>query len=487
MLGLLACALLLPVHAAAPPLGALSPASSQQLKAVQSILAVLRVDLGPSSPGSNVCKWPGIQCDAKQQVTGINLGAATKWGKGSRLPPAALLKQLPALKSLSIQAPELAGGLPSDYSTLTQLDTLVIRVTGRGVQSALPPTWSKMSKLRVLVVGGGVQGTLPPAWSGMQSLAVLDLAGNKNLTGGLPAPWGALQQLKQLNLSGTGLQGGIPDNWGGLQRFGTATPSAQPGFVDLTRTPGLVGCIPLSWTANPALIKPQVNLAGSRLTIKCSSPPAKPAPAPAKAPAPVGPGGSAAVGRVSDRAALLEVLASVGVGVPNAAEGSEYCAWDIITCDAQQRVVGIRWGYGLSDWMMPVNGSLPSAVMLRKLPALRSIGIKYTTPLPASTPARSLPEDWASLSGLEAIEVTGASLTGTLPDSYGALKRLQVRPLPAFQLAGGGGRGAAGHMCMFTGHCRMGCLSTLCSQYTISLPCIHSPVAQDSCLCTCLS
>jgi hypothetical protein len=434
----------------------MSPSPSLQLKVMQAIMAILRAK--PPAE-TNVCRWPGIRCDAKQQVTGIDArdtglaGTTAKWGNGTRLPPAALLQRLPALNSLTIYAQELAPGLPSDYSNLTQLDTLVIRVTGRGVQSALPPAWSKMSKLRVLVVSGGVQGTLPPEWAGMQSLAVLDLSGNKNLTGRLPAPWGALQQLKQLNLSGTGLQGSIPEDWGGLQRFGVMTPSAQPGFVDFSRTPGLVGCIPWSWTANPALVKPQVSLAGSRLTIKCSSPPARPAPTPAAKPAPMGPRGAAAVGRVNERAALLAVLASVGVGVPNAAEGSEYCAWDIIQCDAQQRVVGIRWGYGLSDWMMPVNGELPSAVMLRTLPALRSIGIKHTTPLPATTPARSLPADWASLAGLESIEVTGAGLTGTLPESFGALKRLQVRPSPAQQR---GRQGQAVHgMCMLTGHCSM--------------------------------
>lgn len=164
--------------------------------------------------------FPGVQCDAQKNVVSINLFQRQL---GGALPPGAVLKGLPFLRSVDFSEAGINGTLPGDWGRLAPwLED--IRISGNlGLTGSLPKSWSGMSNLTVLYLhNNNLRGPLPPELSNWTAIEYLALQKN-GISGTLPAAWSKMKNLKKLRLYENMLTGTLPPElgpgWSGLEHL----------------------------------------------------------------------------------------------------------------------------------------------------------------------------------------------------------------------------------------------------------------------------
>lgn len=123
------------------------------------------------------------------------------------------------IESLEFRSnPGLVGRLPSGFSRLTKLDSLV--VLGNGLNGELTPSLSNLTRLRRLVLSwNSFTGSIPSEYGRLTELLILDLSGN-TLLGPLPPSLGNLTSLLKLDLSDNRLlSGNLPEQLNNLKNL----------------------------------------------------------------------------------------------------------------------------------------------------------------------------------------------------------------------------------------------------------------------------
>lgn len=195
--------------------------------AQQASLEQLYTDLGgPQWPkqqgwtqGASYCSWQGVRCCGSSNlmagssvpcpvegaVAGLDLAGNSLSGAW---PAAALSGLADSLVHLNMRSNQIAGGLPSSISDLTQLSRLYIdenRFTG-----PFPAALGQLSNLTEFSASSnGFSGSLPASLSNLDKLQWLLLDSNQ-LTGAVDADLLQLPQLEMLNLQNNQLSGALP-------------------------------------------------------------------------------------------------------------------------------------------------------------------------------------------------------------------------------------------------------------------------------------
>jgi hypothetical protein len=107
--------------------------------------------------------------------------------------------------------------------------------------------------------------------------------------------------------------------------------------------------------------------------------------------------------------AIKRVLDPPGTALKDWQPGSNNpCAWTGIVCDRTSQRVRMIGSDDPSATTAAVelSGQLPGGALLRRLPALKTIGLDDTGV------GGTLPEDWSQLVQLEGIYLNGNALTG---------------------------------------------------------------------------
>ncbi|XP_010536765.1 PREDICTED: probable LRR receptor-like serine/threonine-protein kinase At4g26540 [Tarenaya hassleriana] len=191
---------------------------------------------GDSSP----CKWVGIRCNRRGQVTEIQLkGTADLQG-----PPPVSLRSLNSLTSLVLSGVNLTGPIPDELGDLSGLE--VLDLSDNSLSGGIPVGIFRLKKLRMLYLNTNflegqipseignlsglveltfydnqLSGEIPRRIGELKNLRVLRGGGNKNLRGKIPWEIGNCENLVMLGLAETSLSGVIPASIGNLKRVQT--------------------------------------------------------------------------------------------------------------------------------------------------------------------------------------------------------------------------------------------------------------------------
>ncbi|CAA6653516.1 unnamed protein product [Spirodela intermedia] len=163
------------------------------------------------SGGEGPCSWPGVSCDGRSRVVGINVsgrgdGDASLGSTGSdpatrltgRLSTA--IGRLTELRVLSLPFHSFRGEVPGEIWELQSLE--VVDLEGSSISGVLPG------------------GEIPSSLSGCVELEAMDLSRNR-IKGTIPGFFGDLPKLRELDLSFNKLGGRIPGE------IGDACPSLE--------------------------------------------------------------------------------------------------------------------------------------------------------------------------------------------------------------------------------------------------------------------
>ncbi|GBF99001.1 hypothetical protein Rsub_11805 [Raphidocelis subcapitata] len=101
---------------------------------------------GRGAGGGYCAAFDGVRCDGARNVVGIDLGKAGPLG--GALPPGAVLRALPKLRSLWLPSAALAGALPADWGGLSELED--VRLGGNALEGGVPHAWTNMGGLKRL-------------------------------------------------------------------------------------------------------------------------------------------------------------------------------------------------------------------------------------------------------------------------------------------------------------------------------------------------
>ncbi|KAL0383696.1 UNVERIFIED_CONTAM: Receptor-like protein kinase [Sesamum calycinum] len=152
-----------------------------------------------NSQDSSPCKWSFVRCSSDDYVTEINIQSVHL-----ALPFPSNLSSLSFLETLIISEANLTGAIPVDIGDCVSLRTIDVE-------------WEHSDGARAAVGFGNlarggnqdIEGKLPDEISNCQNLQVLGLAETK-ISGGLPSSLGKLKKLQVLSLYTTMLSGEIP-------------------------------------------------------------------------------------------------------------------------------------------------------------------------------------------------------------------------------------------------------------------------------------
>mmetsp|Transcript_6547 Transcript_6547/g.18258 ORF Transcript_6547/g.18258 Transcript_6547/m.18258 type:complete len:1028 (-) Transcript_6547:381-3464(-) len=180
------------------------------------------------------------------------------------LPPEySVLTDLTAIE-FSGSTTTISGSLPSEWSTLSQLQSIIlVRLNdniGSGhahVTGTLPTSWSVMSALQTLNVdSSALSGPLPSEWSAIRSMLNIRLASTTNcklevaketvdalppgcLSGTLPKEWTTMRSLQSFRVQNSSITGSLPPQWSEFAAIRTLEVSGS----------ALTGSLPSSWTS----------------------------------------------------------------------------------------------------------------------------------------------------------------------------------------------------------------------------------------------
>ncbi|CAN6994359.1 unnamed protein product [Brassica oleracea var. botrytis] len=193
-----------------------------------------------NAAASNPCKWVGIKCNARGQVSEIQLQVMDFQ---SPL-PATDLRRLKSLSSLSLTSVNLTGSIPKELGDLPELE--VLDLADNSLSGEIPVEIFKLKKLKTLSLNtNNLEGVIPSELGNLTSLVELTLfdnklggeipksigelknleifraGGNKNLRGELPWEIGNCEGLVTLGLAETSLSGKLPASIGNLKHVRT--------------------------------------------------------------------------------------------------------------------------------------------------------------------------------------------------------------------------------------------------------------------------
>lgn len=164
-------------------LASLWPGGAPDLAADGAALLGLRAAVGRSvlawNASSSPCTWRGVECGSGR-VTALRLPGVGLIGPI----PVATVRNLSALRTLSLRYNALSGALPSDFPGLPELRNLYLQ-------------------------HNRFSGNIPTALGSVRNLIRLNLAGNQ-LSGEIPQELNNLSRLRTLYLENNRLSGSIP-------------------------------------------------------------------------------------------------------------------------------------------------------------------------------------------------------------------------------------------------------------------------------------
>ncbi|XP_061373026.1 receptor-like kinase TMK4 [Gastrolobium bilobum] len=158
------------------------------------------------SPATPFCQWEGIKCDSSNRVITISISSLSLAGT---LPSD--LNSLSQLTSLSLQDNALSGPIPS----LANLSALETAFLGRNNFTSVPAgAFAGLTSLRRLSLGNNpnlVPWTIPSELTQSPNLNNLEL-GTASIAGDLPDFFDKLPSLQSVRLSYNNLTGGLPNS-----------------------------------------------------------------------------------------------------------------------------------------------------------------------------------------------------------------------------------------------------------------------------------
>ncbi|KAF9662951.1 hypothetical protein SADUNF_Sadunf18G0107600 [Salix dunnii] len=414
---------------------------------------------GWSKTNSNdYCNWNGVKCDNSNNVISINLASE---GLSGTLPSE--LSTLSQLQSLSLQGNKLSGPLPS-FANLATLRELYI---GSNNFTSIPKDFFKgLTGLQTLSMNANINleswaistdlidssslttfeasnaniiGTIPDMFASFPSLQNLRLSYN-NLTGGLPPSFAnsGIQNL-WLNNQDMGLSGTIEvlpsmeqlsQVWLQKNQFTGPIPdlSKSKSLFDLQlRDNQFTGIFPVSLSSLPGLLN--ISFYNNKLQ------------------GPVPQFGKNVKVDVSglnnfclDTAGacdpqvttLLEIAGGFGypVMLSDSWKGNDACSgWPFVTCDSQKKTV-ITVSLGKQHFGGIIS---PAFANLTALTTLKLNDNNLTGPIPDSL---------LKLSQLSALDISNNNLTGKIPAFASSVKLITTPGNPL--LGSGGGSGSGG-------------------------------------------
>ncbi|KAJ6355012.1 hypothetical protein OIU77_005580 [Salix suchowensis] len=415
---------------------------------------------GWSKTNSNgYCNWNGVKCDSSNNVISINLASE---GLSGTLPSE--LSTLSQLQSLSLQGNKLSGPLPSFaniaslkelyigsnnftsiptdfFKGLTSLQTLSMNENINLDSWAISTDLTESSSLTTFEASqANIIGTIPDMFASFPSLQNLRLSYN-NLTGGLPPSFAnsGIQNL-WLNNQEMGLSGTIEvlpsmeqlsQVWLHKNQFTGPIPdlSKCKSLFDLQlRDNQFTGIFPVSLSSLPGLLN--ISFYNNKL----------------QGPVPqfgknvqVDTSGlnnfcvdTAGVACDPQVTTLLEIAGGFGypVMLSDSWKGNEACSgWPFVTCDSQKKTV-ITVSLGKQHF-----GGIIS-------PAFANLTALTTLKLNDNNLSGSIPDSLLKLSQLSLLDISNNNLTGKIPAFTPSVKLITTPGNPL--LGSGGGSGSGG-------------------------------------------
>ncbi|KAI3937631.1 hypothetical protein MKW92_001364 [Papaver armeniacum] len=180
------------------------------------------------SVDSNPCKWFGITCNSKNQVTQITLKSLDIQGQ---LP--SNFQSLKSLKTLVLSSTNLtelsfvdlstnaiSGEIPNEICKLQKLESLALN--SNSLEGAIPVDIGNLSSLVYLTLfDNQLSGEIPKSIGKLSKLEIFRAGGNQNLKGELPWEIGNCSSLTILGLAETSISGSLPSSIGSLTRVQT--------------------------------------------------------------------------------------------------------------------------------------------------------------------------------------------------------------------------------------------------------------------------
>ncbi|KAG6741071.1 hypothetical protein POTOM_056555 [Populus tomentosa] len=405
------------------------------------------------------CKWSGVNCDNSNNVISINLASQ---GLSGTLPSE--LSTLSQLQSLSLQDNKLIGPLPSlanlaslrevymgtnnftsipigFFKGLTSLQTLSMGANINLEPWAISTDLSESSSLNTFEASNAnIFGTIPDMFASFPSLQNLRLSYN-NLTGGLPPSFAnsGIQNL-WLNNQEMGLSGTIEvlpsmeqlsQVWLQKNQFTGPIPdfSKSKNLFDLQlRDNQFTGIFPVSLSSQAGLLN--ISFYNNKL----------------QGPVPLFGKGvkvdnsglnnfcvdTAGVACDPQVTTLLEIAGGFGypVMLSDSWKGNEACSgWPFVTCDSLKKTV-ITVSLGKQHF-----GGIIS-------PAFANLTALTTLKLNDNNLSGPIPDSLIKLSQLSILDVSNNNLTGKIP-AFAPSVKLTITPGNPF-LGSGGGSGSGG-------------------------------------------
>ncbi|KAF2597900.1 hypothetical protein F2Q68_00008032 [Brassica cretica] len=235
-----------------------------------------------NAAASNPCKWVGIKCNARGQVSEIQLQVMDFQGPL----PSTDLRRLKSLTSLSLTSVNLTGSIPKELGDLPELEVLdladnslsgeipveifnlrklkTLSLDTNNLEGVIPSELGNLTNLVELTLfDNKLGGEIPKSIGELRNLEIFRAGGNKNLRGELPWEIGNCEGLVTLGLAETSLSGKLPASIGGFTGSipGTLPKSLQ--FIDFSGN-SLTGRLPPKIGSLTELTK--LNLAKNRLS-----------------------------------------------------------------------------------------------------------------------------------------------------------------------------------------------------------------------------
>ncbi|KAI3409025.1 Protein kinase domain-containing protein [Psidium guajava] len=406
------------------PLLAAGAASADDSAVMSEILAALSPPDWSSS--QTYCKWQGVTCDSSR-VTGINLASSSLSGV---LPSD--LSSLSQLQTLSLQQNSLSGAVPS-FSGLAFLKSVYL--DGNNFTSVSSGAFKGLTSLQTLSLSDNLAlapWLIPAELSGSTSLVTL-YADNANIAGPIPDFLGSLPSLQDLRLSYNNLTGTLPSSFGGLapqDQFTGPIPDLSKcrTLFDLRlRDNQFTGVVPASLLALPSLknvsldnnkLQGPVPSSGSGIHITyggtnsfCNT-----------VPGPCDP----------QVAALLEVAGALGypITLADSWPGNDACqGWGAISCQGKNVTTVTFSKRGFSGTISPAFANLNS---------LRTLMLNDNNLTGA------IPDSLTTLTQLQALDVSNNNLSGLIPVFPASVKLTTTGNPLLGKLSPGGGSSPSG-------------------------------------------
>ncbi|XP_050223385.1 leucine-rich repeat receptor-like serine/threonine-protein kinase RGI4 [Mercurialis annua] len=186
------------------------------------------------------CSWYGVACNFNNEVVSLELRFVDLFGQvptnfsslsslnklvlsGTNLTgsiPKQIAEELPQLTYLDLSDNVITGEIPSEICGLLRLQELYLN--SNQLTGSIPIEIGNLTSLKWLVLyDNQLGGSLPYTIGKLKNLQVIRAGGNKNLEGPLPTEIGNCSDLVLLGLAETSISGFIPSSLGQLKKLQT--------------------------------------------------------------------------------------------------------------------------------------------------------------------------------------------------------------------------------------------------------------------------